>query len=92
MLDAIVLWDMEDDPTGNVQHVAEHGLTVEEIEAVLFDEARSEDVSDSSGLPIVFGWTQTERHIAVVYDIIDRDPLMIRVVTAFESEPRRRNS
>ena len=26
MIDAIVAWDMEDDPDGNVQHIAEHGI------------------------------------------------------------------
>jgi len=28
-----VLWDLDDDPAGNIQHIAEHGLTIEEVEA-----------------------------------------------------------
>jgi hypothetical protein len=30
-----VIWDLDDDPDGNIQHVAEHGLTPEEVEQVL---------------------------------------------------------
>ena len=29
-----VLWDLDDDPDGNVQHIAEHGLTIDEVEAM----------------------------------------------------------
>lgn len=29
-----VLWDLDDEPHGNVQHIAEHGLTVDEVEDV----------------------------------------------------------
>lgn len=38
MIDAIIAWDMDDDPEGNVQHIAEHGITVEEVEEVLLCE------------------------------------------------------
>ena len=27
-----ILWDRDDDPRGNVQHIARHGLTREEVE------------------------------------------------------------
>ena len=27
-----ILWDLDDEPDGNVQHVAEHGLTKEEVD------------------------------------------------------------
>ena len=30
-----IIWDDESDPLGNVQHIAEHGLTTDEVEAVL---------------------------------------------------------
>ena len=30
-----VIWDDEDQPDGNVQHIAEHGLTIEDVEQVL---------------------------------------------------------
>jgi hypothetical protein len=31
-----ILGDEPDDPDGNVQHIAEHGLTMEDVEEVLF--------------------------------------------------------
>jgi hypothetical protein len=34
MIDAIVAWDAEEDPDGNVQHIFEHGITMEEVEEV----------------------------------------------------------
>ena len=30
-----ILWALDDDPEGNVQHCAEHGVTKEEVEEVL---------------------------------------------------------
>jgi len=35
MIDAIVAWDAEDDSNGNVQHIIEHGITMEEVEVLL---------------------------------------------------------
>jgi hypothetical protein len=32
-----IIWDIEDDPEGNVQHIQEHGLTREEAKEVLLD-------------------------------------------------------
>jgi hypothetical protein len=36
-MDAQFIWDLEDDPDGNVQHIAEHGLTIEEVESAVTD-------------------------------------------------------
>jgi DNA-binding XRE family transcriptional regulator len=30
-----IIWDLEDDPNGNVQHCADHGITKDEVEEVL---------------------------------------------------------
>jgi len=30
-----IIWDDEDDPRGNVQHIAEHGITTDEVESVV---------------------------------------------------------
>jgi uncharacterized DUF497 family protein len=87
-MDPIIIWDLDDDPDGNVRHIAEHGLTVEEIESVLLDLDNETDVSASSGRPITFGWTHTGRHIAVVWEQADDDPLAIYPVTAYETPPR----
>jgi hypothetical protein len=76
-----VIWDLDDDPDGNVRHIAEHDLTKEEVEDALADpEARG--IRRSSLLPIVFGATSTGRFIAVVFQEIDRDTA--RPVTAFD--------
>ncbi len=56
MLFDSIIWDMPDDPDGNVQHCAEHGITTEEVEEVL-QNATDADVSRSSGRPVVFGDT-----------------------------------
>jgi uncharacterized DUF497 family protein len=71
----MVLWN------GNVEHVEEHGLTVEDVEHVLANPIR-ESVSRSSGLPCVFGYTPEGLFIIVVYEVIDADTLY--PVTAYE--------
>lgn len=67
-----IIWDLEDDPEGNVQHIAEHGVTVEEVEEVLAN-ALDDDVSRSSGRPVVFGDTSTGKHLIVVFEEIDAE-------------------
>jgi uncharacterized DUF497 family protein len=84
MNDVLFVWDLEDEPDGNVQHVAEHGLTVEEVESAVADRGGWTDESRSSGRPITFGTTHTGRRIAVVWEHMDDDPLTIYVVTAYE--------
>lgn len=76
-----ILWDADDDPDGNVQHLAEHGLEVEDIEWVLGSPS-SEGTSESTGRPAVWGFTLDGSYIIVIYDEIDEDT--IRVVTAYE--------
>ena len=89
-MEPIVIWDMPDDPDGNVRHIAEHGLTPDEVEEVLHDRNNETDVSHSSGFPVTFGWTSTGRHIAVVWEEASDDPWMVRPVTAYDVPPRRR--
>lgn len=83
--DALVDWDEADDAGGNTRHIAEHDLTPEEVEAALFDERTTFDVSDSSGRPIAFGYTGTGRFIAVVFEVLNpAEPLIIRPITAYD--------
>ena len=82
MDDVSVLWDMEDDPDGNVQHIAENDLSVEEVEDVLLDPDNEVQVSRTTGRPITLGWTSTGRHIAVVWETVIADPRTVRVRTA----------
>jgi uncharacterized DUF497 family protein len=76
-----ILWDLDEDPDGNVQHIAQHELSKEEVEEVLQNPAGIE-TSRSSGRPIAFGETSTGRLIAVIYEEIDSETA--RPVTAFE--------
>jgi uncharacterized DUF497 family protein len=74
-----IIWN--DEPDGNIEHIEEHGLTVEDVEHVLAN-AESKSTSRSSGLPCVFGYTPDGTHIIVVYEVIDADT--IYPTTAYE--------
>lgn len=80
-----VIWDLDDDPDGNVQHCGEHGVSKAEVEEVL-QYAADADVSRSSGRPVVFGDTSSGRHLMVVYEEVDVES--VYPVTAYEV-PRR---
>jgi hypothetical protein len=80
-----IIWDLDDDPGGNVQHCAEHDITKEEVEEVLQNPSDA-DVSRSSGRPVVFGDTNAGRHLMVVYETIE--PGVVYPITAYEV-PRR---
>jgi uncharacterized DUF497 family protein len=67
------IWDLDDDPEGNIQHIAEHGVTVEEAEEVVRDHYEAAVGSRSSGRPTVFGWTSTGKYLAVVFEIVDEE-------------------
>jgi uncharacterized DUF497 family protein len=80
-----IIWDLDDDPEGNVQHCAEHGVSKEEVEEV-FENAIDEDVSRTSGRPVVFGFSNAGRHLIVVYEEID--DLTVYPVTAYDVPER----
>ena len=82
-----IIWDLDNDPDGNVRHIAQHGITKEEVNEVL-DQPEDSDTSRSSDRPIAFGLTSTSRYIAVVYDVIDDNT--VYPVTAYEV-PRKRS-
>jgi hypothetical protein len=65
-------------------------LTPDEVESALVDENTTFDVSDSSGLPVAFGMTNTGRFIVIVFDVLNlSDPLILRPITAYEvPEPK----
>lgn len=81
-----IVWDLDDDPNGNVRHCAAHGVAKEEVEAV-FRNVTDEDVSRSSGRPVVFGDTKTGRRLMVVYDEIDTKT--VYPITAYEVPGRK---
>lgn len=89
MSDVIVVWDLDNEANGNVQHVAEHGITPKEVEEVLLNPDNAAGFSRSSGRPITFGYTSSGRYVAVVWEEVCDDPRMIYPVTAYEApEPR----
>ena len=85
----VVIWDLEDDPEGNVQHIAEHGITQDEVEEVVSARHETAVASRRSGLPATFGWTTTGKYLCVIFDYVEVEPPAIRPVTAFETPPPR---
>ncbi len=84
----LIASDDEDDPRGNVQHIAANGLTIEEVEQVLYGAANRPTVSRSCGRPAVFGATAMGKGILVVYEVLETDPvIVVRPVTAYEPMP-----
>ncbi len=81
-----IFWDDPNDPDGNVQHIAEHGLDLEDVEEVL-ENPTARGRSASTDRPCVWGYTIEGIYIIVVYESIDDDT--VRVVTAYEvPEPK----
>jgi len=76
-----IVWNEE--PGGNIEHIAEHDLTPEDVEEALLNPL-DHDVSRATGLPIVFGLTPAGRYILVVYEQID--DMTIYPVTAYDVE------
>ncbi len=76
-----IIWDDEDQPGGNVQHIAEHGLTIEDVECVLEDPT-AEGMSGSTDRPCCFGYTPGGDFIIVVYELVDEET--IYPITAYE--------
>jgi uncharacterized DUF497 family protein len=80
-------WDEEDDPDGNVEHIAEHDLTVEDVEHVLKNPT-AEGTSKSTGFPAAWGNTPDGRYIIVVYEEVAERT--VRVITAYDVPERKR--
>lgn len=76
-----VIWDDDGRPDGNVQHIAEHGLTIQDVEHVL-ENPTEEGTSGSTGRPCCFGYTPGGDFIIVVYEQIDSETIC--PVTAYE--------
>ncbi len=78
-----IIWDLVDDMEGNIQHLAQNGVTPDEVEEVL-QAAGAEQFSRSSGRPLVFGYTGTGRLLAVIFEWVDEET--VYPVTAYEPE------
>jgi uncharacterized DUF497 family protein len=75
-----VIWDEDSNPDGIVQHIAEHGLTVEDVEFVIQNPA-DEGRSRSTDRACCFGYSPSGDYIIVAYDQMDGDT--IYPVTAY---------
>jgi hypothetical protein len=75
--------DLPDDPDGNVQYIAEHGVTPIDVEYVLNNPKRHR-TSRSGGRPMVFGFTPSGEYIAVVFEEIDEST--VYPITAYSVE------
>lgn len=87
MADVHFVWDLEDDPDGNVLHLAEHDVTRQEFEEVFLDQHHEATTSRSSGEAITFGWTSTGKYLAIVFEEIQDDPRTVRPITAYPTNP-----
>jgi uncharacterized DUF497 family protein len=76
-----IIWDLDDDPRGNVRHISidEH-LSKEDVQCAV-DNAIVRGESRSSGELILFGPSEDGRLLAVVYEEIGEDA--IYPITAF---------
>ncbi len=82
-----IVWDLDDDPKGNVTHCADHGISKDEVEEIFLN-ATDVDISKSTGRPVIFGDTSTGRHLMVVFEEIDLET--VYPITAFEVPRRQR--
>lgn len=85
MPDVIIIWDLPEDPSGNVQHIAAHNITINEVEEVLLDRDSEDTISRSSGRLITFGYTSSGRYLAVVWEHVDDNPLTLYPITAYDA-------
>lgn len=77
----MIVWDPDDDPRGNVQHLARHDVSKADVAEVLRDPI-GQETSQSTGRPIVFGETRLGRRLAVVFEVIDAGT--VYPITAFD--------
>ena len=87
MLEPYLIWDEPDDLEGNTVHIAEHGVTPEEVEEILLDHSIPTAYSQSSVRPCKFGWTPTGKYLIVIWEEAYDDPRMLYPITAYEVSP-----
>lgn len=87
MIDITIIWDPDDDPDGNVKHIARHRVTKGEVEEVLRNPRSRTARSRRTGLPMVFGWTSTGRYLTVIWQEDPRDPRTVKPKTAYDVPP-----
>jgi uncharacterized DUF497 family protein len=82
-----VEWDSGGDPRGNAHHIADNGLSTDEVEDVLYDPRSRPVQSRSSRRPALVGRTSTGKTIIVIYERHkDAGIVVVRPVSAYEIE------
>ena len=66
---------------GNIEQIAEHGLSQDDIQSV-FDHPSGYGVSRTSGEDVVFGYTADSRYVACVFQVVDESTAYL--ITAFD--------
>lgn len=87
MANVQVIWDLQDEPQGNLRYVAEHDVTADEVEEVLENHFNDAAVSTSSANPITFGWTSTGKYLAVVFEKVQVNPPVAYPITEYPVNP-----
>ena len=73
------IWNCE--PGGNALHIAEHGISIEDAEAIVCSPMAG-GLSRATGRPMATGATADGRLVVVVYEFVD--DFTVYVITAFE--------
>ena len=68
MWQGTIIWDDPADEDGNIAHIDLHDITPDEVLDVLLAREQPDELSESTGLPIVFGFASTGKYLAVVYE------------------------
>jgi hypothetical protein len=80
-------WDSEDHPRGDSRHIADNGMSIEEVEDVIYDSRSRPVQSLSSQHPARIGQTATGKTIVVIDERHnDGGILVVRPVSAYETE------
>lgn len=74
----IIFWD-----DWNLAKIDAHNVSPREVKEVLEDPNSILEVSRTSGLPLVKGYTSAGRYLVVVYKEEDEYPLRIYPITAY---------
>jgi len=78
-----LIWDLEEDPEGNIQHILDHGVTTEEVEDVLFNSANPAEFNPANGTMNTEGFTATGRLILVAWIWADQEAGIAQPITAY---------
>lgn len=79
-----IFWDVQ--PGGNAEHIADHGLDLDDVEHVLRNPEKH-GMSRATGRPMVFGHTPSKEYIVVVYEELDKDTIYPVTAFAIEEQP-----